>query len=542
MVLLVIPINASRSLGFDTNENSFKIAQLGAGLSPVLWDHRNSPIPPNSACHRQKLETPEKSLQKRELSYIFFIALFIHSMEVLLRNMQVESIQAAHGNIPHQYARYVQYRDVALRMGPNEVHIYDPAFYHQLYKPGSKFYKDPSMHKVLGAPSSTLAESDPIKHKQRKAPLEPLFSKKNILSLEPMLMEHVEYCSKRFDEFYKAGKPVSMEWALKSLAMDMVSQFAFGKSLNALADPEFKSMPVRVFQQYLPSLHVIKAFPLVRMLNSLPLWIARHISETIEMGHELEQASNFRIDEYLNDQKNGKTPSFPTIMERLLIPIPEKGYQVPSRQNLRDEILITISAGNDTTGIANMVTLFNIIDNPQIHARLLAELKTVMPTPQSHAPYLELEKLPYLTACIKEGLRYSSPAASRTPRLVPDGGVTLPDGRFIPAGTRVGMSIYHMHYHEDLFQSPRTFDPERWLAGPEVVQERLKFMVAFSRGNRSCLGINLAYMEMYMAIAYIIRRFELQLVDTTRKDMEWDDMVVPQFHGEFKVLPKRRTE
>ena len=107
----------------------------------------------------------------------------------------------------------------ALRMGPNEVHVYDPRFYHELYRLGSRYYKDPSMHKVLGAPSSTLAESDPVRHKQRKAPLEPLFAKKNILKLEPMLMEHVEYCSARFDQYWTAGKPVSLEWALKSLAM-----------------------------------------------------------------------------------------------------------------------------------------------------------------------------------------------------------------------------------------------------------------------------------------------------------------------------------
>lgn len=49
-------------------------------------------------------------------------------------------------------------------------------------------------------------------------------------------------------------------------------------------------------------------------------------------------------------------------------------------------------------------------------------------------------------------------------------------------------------------------------------------------------------MEMYMAVAYIIRRFELELVDTTEKTMVWDDMVVPQFHGDFKALTKRRAE
>lgn len=49
-------------------------------------------------------------------------------------------------------------------------------------------------------------------------------------------------------------------------------------------------------------------------------------------------------------------------------------------------------------------------------------------------------------------------------------------------------------------------------------------------------------MEMYMAIAYIVRRFDLQLSGTTKKDMDWDDMVVPQFHGELTVMTKRRAE
>lgn len=69
----------------------------------------------------------------------------------------------------------------------------------------------------------------------------------------------------------------------------MVSQFAFGESLNALDDPDFQSLPVRVFAQYLPSLHVIKAFPFVKWLNKLPLWAAKRISHAVEMGRELEQ-------------------------------------------------------------------------------------------------------------------------------------------------------------------------------------------------------------------------------------------------------------
>jgi cytochrome P450 len=95
----------------------------------------------------------------------------------------------------------------------------------------------------------------------------------------------------------------------------------------------------------------------------------------------------------------------------------------------------------------------------------------------------------FQTAVIKEGLRYSSPAASRTPRLVPSGGVNLPDGRHVPAGTRIGMAIYHIHYNEAIFEEPHRFDPERWLQSPDEVARLSRFMVAFSRGSRSCLGI-----------------------------------------------------
>ena len=83
-------------------------------------------------------------------------------------------------------------------------------------------------------------------------------------------------------------------------------------------------------------------------------------------------------------------------MERLLIPIPEEGYQVPNKQGLRGEILTILSAGNDANGTTTMVTIFNIINRPEIYERLLAELKTVMPKPTSVSSYSELERLPYL--------------------------------------------------------------------------------------------------------------------------------------------------
>lgn len=66
------------------------------------------------------------------------------------------------------------------------------------------------------------------------------------------------------------------------------------------------------------------------------------------------------------------------------------------------------------------------------------------------------------------------------------------------------------------------------------------FFVPFSKGTRACLGINLAYMELYLVLAYLIRRFDFE-TDATEADMRWDDMVIPSFHGEFTVVAKRRV-
>lgn len=148
------------------------------------------------------------------------------------------------------------------------------------------------MHKVLGAPSSIIAETDPIKHKARRAPLESLFSRQFILNLEPMLMSKIELCCRRFDELYAADRPVKVEWALKSLSIDMVSEFCFGQSVGALYDDDFRSGSVKVFRAYLQNLHVLKAFPIVRTITqSLPLWLARMASGTVARGIELEMVS-----------------------------------------------------------------------------------------------------------------------------------------------------------------------------------------------------------------------------------------------------------
>lgn len=109
----------------------------------------------------------------------------------------------------------------------------------------------------------------------------------------------------------------------------------------------------------------------------------------------------------------------------------------------------------------------------------------------------EAAKLPYLQACIKEGLRVFPPIGSLRERVVPPEGDII-NGQRIPGGTNVGFNIRSMQQHEVFGTDPDIFRPERWL---DVCSERMQKMVAihdliFGHGSTKCLGIRIAHLTL----------------------------------------------
>ena len=84
------------------------------------------------------------------------------------------------------------------------------------------------------------------------------------------------------------------------------------------------------------------------------------------------------------------------------------------------------------------------------------------------------------------------------------------------------------------FPDATTFMPERWL-DPKTYAQLDKQMVSFSRGSRSCVGVNLAYAELYNTFAYVFRRFQFMNDGTTERDMEWHDAFTPATFGHLKI-------
>ena len=157
---------------------------------------------------------------------------------------------------------------------------------------------------------------------------------------------------------------------------------------------------------------------------------------------------------------------------------------------------------------------YHIAANPAVRQKLFQELKALIPRRSDRPRLQDVEKLPYLTAVIQEGLRISQPVTYRMCRAFPDKSLTY-NGLTIPPGTIIHSTTLLIHENEQLFQDPHAFKPERWLG--EKGQELQRYLVPFARGTRACLGINLAWAELYLTVATIFRRFDFDVSGVVRE-------------------------
>ena len=79
------------------------------------------------------------------------------------------------------------------------------------------------------------------------------------------------------------------------------------------------------------------------------------------------------------------------------------------------------------------------------------------------------------------------------------------------------MTSVLVHLNSTIFPNPTSFLPERWIDNPRLS----RYLVSFSKGSRGCLGINLAYAEIYLCLANVLRRFpRMEVHDTVKEDVE----------------------
>lgn len=192
-----------------------------------------------------------------------------------------------------------------------------------------------------------------------------------------------------------------------------------------------------------------------------------------------------------------------------------------------------IAAGQETSSFFLQQASYFILADPNVHGRLKRELEQAIPDSTSIPSLAELEKLPYLHALVQEAHRFSHGVVGRLERVSPDKAILYKDWK-IPAGTPVAMTSLLQHRDPLIFPDPMRFNPERWLTQPEG-KKLERYLVPFSKGTRQCMGINLATAEIYLTLATLFRRFNMELFETSSRDVQIiHDFFIPHGYRDSK--------
>ncbi|XP_018788367.1 PREDICTED: probable cytochrome P450 12e1, mitochondrial [Bactrocera latifrons] len=165
-------------------------------------------------------------------------------------------------------------------------------------------------------------------------------------------------------------------------------------------------------------------------------------------------------------------------------------------------------AGVDTTSSTLTGILFCIAKNPDKQQKLFEELKSILPNKDSRLTIENMQNLPYLRACIKEGIRYH-PLILGTLRSLPTDVVL--SGYRIPAGIDIMISSNLLLRNEEFVKEPNKFIPERWLRndteGKEYYIDNPFVYLPFGFGPRSCVGKRIVDLELEITLTRLVRNF-----------------------------------
>ncbi|RGP81376.1 hypothetical protein FLONG3_520 [Fusarium longipes] len=394
-----------------------------------------------------------------------------------------------------------KYNSRAIRIAPNELHIDDVKLYKTIYNQTSTYTKYEGFYAGFNTPHTVFAEHVPNLHKERRRRLNPFFSRRAIGQLEPLLNEKISELGRRIDS--QSG-PYNIFNAIRCTTVDIISHYSAGRPLGQLAksDENFNGDFLEAFDSLSKVLWKFMYRPTFRQIvTSIPTSIAKAASKETRLMLSLNDAGHAAAVKY----KRSPPKSESAIVFSNLSDLGE--------QDMGAEAIDLLVAGSDTTAYTLTVAIVQIANSTRIKRKLVEALDTELADAEKLPSLVKLEQIEYLNASVREAVRFAIAAPGRLPRVVPHGADPLVvDDKVVPAGSIIGMSAYTMNFSKELWgDDAATFNPDRWLGpGGKSLDTN---MCSFSKGVRSCLGQNLAYAEIHYILAYLFKKYEIDLVD-----------------------------
>ncbi|OCL05274.1 cytochrome P450 [Glonium stellatum] len=403
------------------------------------------------------------------------------------------------------------------RIGPRTLLTRDPALIRKMNAVRSPYIRAEWYNALRLHPTRDNITSyrDEAIHNKLRAQMSHGYSGKENLYLENdidgLLMRMFGLIQRKYVSTETTYKPMNLARITTFFTLDVISTVAFGKSFGFLEIDDDPFEYLKQLHVFLPAMMCFSVFPEVQRLMRLPLMrkLAPQATDITGLGKVMAFARDVVAERFGANNITRKD---------MLGSFLEHGL---TQEQLESETLTQITAGSDSTATAIRMTLFLVTTNPSIYYTLISELLAAQKENKLTRPILrdsESRNLPYLQACIKEGLRLYPPVTGLLAKEVPPQGDII-DNRFVPGGTSIGWNSWGLMRLGDVFgQDVEVFRPERWLPGGGQSSEQIEQMnevvgLVFGYGRFGCLGKPVAMIELNKTIAELLLRFTFQVAD-----------------------------
>ncbi|XP_063392315.1 cytochrome P450 4C1-like [Cydia fagiglandana] len=290
---------------------------------------------------------------------------------------------------------------------------------------------------------------------------------------------------------------------ITTYTFDSVGESAIGTKLNSQGNPNHYLLQAidacthmvakRILQPWLHPNIVYKSLPVYKEFQ-------KHLEGANAFLDEAIKKKRTEIKENKNTKKTDWSIFLDVIIESS--GGMNNGY---SDMELREEIMVMMVAGSDTSATGACFTAVLLSRYPEVQERVHQELLEVFGDSDRAVTAEDLPRLKYLEAVFKESLRLYPPVPIVAREVHSD--LVLPSGVTLVDGTSVMINIWGAHRNPAYWGADaEQFRPERFLDG--ALRHPAQF-IPFSYSVRNCIGQTYAMLSAKTALANLLRRYHL---------------------------------
>lgn len=386
------------------------------------------------------------------------------------------------------------------------------------YVKGTRFQR--RMEDFLGI---GVFNSDGDMWKFHRSITRPAFTRDRISDFE-LFDRHAEVVIHQLKSRFREGQPVDFQDLMYRFTLDSATEFLFGHCVHSLNaglpySHNVSNIPANVLT---PEKRLANDFSTAfldvqftvgrreRLGSVWPLWEIFEDKTTKPM-----KVVNAFIEPIIADAVAKKNDAWrEKVSEEGKKTLLDHLVQVTSDPKiLKDETLNIMLAGRDTTAATLTFVVYILSQYPHVMDRLRQEVLTHV-GPTSRPTFDDIRDMKYLRAVLNETLRLYPIVPFNIRESIHPATFPNPDPNdkpfYIPAGTKIGYSVFMMHRRNDLWgPDADEFDPDRFL--DERVKKYLVnnsfIFLPFNAGPRICLGQQYAYNEMSFMLVRLMQNF-----------------------------------